>query len=42
MNEQNKIYCLEISTLPRITATSLVPKWAKVVGISFEQLVEKK
>lgn len=41
MNEQNKIYCLEVNTLPGMTATSLVPKMAKVVGISFEQLVEK-
>jgi D-alanine-D-alanine ligase len=41
MNEQNKIYCLEVNTLPGMTATSLVPKMAKVAGISFEQLVEK-
>lgn len=41
LNEQSNIYCLEVNTLPGMTATSLVPKMAKVVGISFEQLVEK-
>jgi len=41
MNEENKIFCLEVNTLPGMTATSLVPKMAKVVGISFELLVEK-
>lgn len=34
-------YCLEVNTLPGMTATSLVPKMAKAVGISFEDLVEK-
>lgn len=41
LSPDNKIYCLEVNTLPGMTATSLVPKMAKVVGISFEQLVEK-
>ena len=34
-------YCLEVNTLPGMTSTSLVPKMAKAVGISFEDLVEK-
>jgi len=34
-------YCLEVNTLPGMTSTSLVPKMADAVGISFEQLVEK-
>ncbi len=34
-------YLLEINTIPGMTVTSLVPKAAKVAGISFEQLVLK-
>lgn len=34
-------YCLEVNTLPGMTSTSLVPKMAKAVGISFEELLEK-
>lgn len=34
-------YCLEVNTLPGMTSTSLVPKMAKAVGISFEELIEK-
>lgn len=41
MNEQNELYCLEVNTLPGMTPTSLVPKAAKAVGISFEDLVDK-
>jgi D-alanine-D-alanine ligase len=41
MNPQNELYCLEVNTLPGMTATSLVPKAAKVAGISFEQLLER-
>ncbi len=36
----NNFYLLEINTLPGFTATSLVPKIAKHVGISFEEIVE--
>jgi D-alanine-D-alanine ligase len=36
-----KPYCLELNTLPGMTATSLVPKMAKAVGISFEDLVDR-
>ncbi len=41
MNNQNELYCLEVNTLPGMTPTSLVPKAAKAVGISFEELVER-
>ena len=33
-------FCLEINTIPGMTATSLVPKAAAAVGISFPALVE--
>jgi len=36
----NRFYLLEINTHPGFTATSLVPKIAKYVGISFEEIVE--
>jgi D-alanine-D-alanine ligase len=36
----NHFYLLEINTHPGFTATSLVPKIAKHVGISFEEIVE--
>ena len=34
-------YCLEVNTIPGMTATSLVPKAAQAAGIDFETLVEK-
>ncbi len=34
-------YCLEINTLPGMTPTSLLPKMAAVVGISYEELVKR-
>jgi D-alanine-D-alanine ligase len=41
LRNDNQEYCLEINTLPGMTSTSLVPKMAKAVGISFEELVER-
>ena len=41
LNEKFETYCLEVNTLPGMTSTSLVPKMAKAVGISFEQLIDK-
>lgn len=41
MDKNFETYCLEVNTLPGMTATSLVPKMAKAVGISFEQLIER-
>ncbi len=39
-NGDNQFYLLEVNTHPGFTATSLVPKIAKHVGISFEEIVE--
>jgi D-alanine-D-alanine ligase len=41
LSENNKPYCLEVNSLPGMTSTSLVPKMAKAIGISFDQLVER-
>ena len=40
MTAQKELYILEINTLPGMTATSLVPKEAKAVGIEFYELLE--
>ncbi|MCX6640693.1 MAG: D-alanine--D-alanine ligase [bacterium] len=39
--EDGGIFCLEVNTIPGMTATSLVPKAAAAVGISFEELVDR-
>jgi D-alanine-D-alanine ligase len=36
-----KSYCLEVNTLPGMTSTSLFPKMANAVGISFEELIDR-
>lgn len=41
MSEAGELFCLEANTLPGMTPTSLVPKEAAAVGISFEELCEK-
>lgn len=41
LSNDMKPYCLEVNTLPGMTSTSLVPKMAKAVDISFEELIEK-
>jgi len=41
LNDDNIPYCLEVNTLPGMTSTSLVPKMANAVGISFEKLIDK-
>jgi D-alanine-D-alanine ligase len=41
LSPDDKLYCLELNTLPGMTATSLVPKAAKAAGMSFEQLLQK-
>jgi D-alanine-D-alanine ligase len=41
LSPDNRAYALEVNTLPGMTSLSLVPKMAKAVEISFEQLVEK-
>lgn len=40
MTADEEIYLLEANTLPGMTASSLVPKSAKAIGISFPQLLE--
>jgi D-alanine-D-alanine ligase len=39
--EDDRFYCLEVNTLPGMTAHSLVPKAAKAVGIDFPELVDR-
>ncbi len=41
LSPDNKVYTLEVNTLPGMTSLSLVPKMAKAVGITFEQLIDK-
>jgi D-alanine-D-alanine ligase len=41
VNSKWEIYCLEINTLPGMTSTSLVPKMAKAVRITFEELIDR-
>jgi D-alanine-D-alanine ligase len=39
--EDDRFYCLEVNTLPGMTAHSLVPKAAKALGIDFPVLVDR-
>lgn len=41
LSTDNVPYCLEVNTLPGMTATSLVPKAAAAAGMSFPQLCER-
>lgn len=41
LSNDNRSYCLEVNTLPGMTSTSLVPKMAKAVNISFEDLIDR-
>ena len=41
LNEKNEIFCLEANTLPGMTATSLLPQEAKVLGIEYGVLCEQ-
>ncbi len=40
LDKENQPWFLEINTLPGMTATSLVPKSAQAVGISFNELIK--
>ena len=40
MLRDNKMYCLEVNTIPGMTATSLLPKAAGEAGIDFNELVQ--
>jgi D-alanine-D-alanine ligase len=41
LSPENVPYCLEVNTLPGMTATSLVPKAAAAAGMSFPALCER-
>ena len=41
LTPEDSFFCLEVNTLPGLTDTSLVPKAASIMGISFEDLVLK-
>jgi D-alanine-D-alanine ligase len=41
MDEQGDFWCLEVNTLPGLTAASLLPRAAAAVGISFPELCER-
>jgi D-alanine-D-alanine ligase len=41
MSLEGQFYCLEVNTLPGMTATSLVPKAAKAAGIEFPELLDR-
>jgi D-alanine-D-alanine ligase len=41
LSPQNEPYCLEVNTIPGMTATSLVPKAAQAAGVDFDALVER-
>lgn len=40
LDEHGNLYCLEVNTLPGMTAASLLPKEAKVAGIEYGDLCE--
>ena len=40
LNDKNEMFCLEANTLPGMTATSLLPQEAAVIGIQYEDLCE--
>lgn len=40
-DKEGRAYCLEINTLPGMTPNSLIPKAAKLEGMSYAQLCEK-
>ena len=39
--KNNKVYVLEVNTIPGLTAVSLLPKAAKEAGISYPNLLDK-
>jgi len=40
LDPDGRAWCLEVNTLPGMTAASLLPKSARAVGIDFEELCE--
>ena len=41
MTEGGELFCLEVNTLPGMTATSLMPQSAAAMGIDFPTLCER-
>jgi D-alanine-D-alanine ligase len=41
LDEENRLYVLEVNTIPGLTSTSLLPKAAQYAGIDFDQLCLK-
>jgi D-alanine-D-alanine ligase len=41
MDRDGGLWCLEVNTLPGLTAGSLLPRSAAAVGISFDELCER-
>ena len=41
MDAEGGIWCLEVNTLPGLTAASLLPRAAAAVGIGFAELCER-
>jgi D-alanine-D-alanine ligase len=41
LTPEGELFCLEVNTLPGMTATSLLPQSAKAVGIEFPELCEQ-
>jgi len=41
MDDEGKLFCLEVNTLPGMTPLSLVPQEAAALGISFPELCER-
>ena len=41
LTDESELFCLEVNTLPGMTATSLMPQSAAAVGIDFPALCER-
>ena len=41
LDSEGRAWCLEVNTLPGMTPNSLIPRSAKVDGMSYEDLCEK-
>jgi D-alanine-D-alanine ligase len=41
LDDSDRLWCLEVNTLPGMTSNSLVPKSAKAAGIAFPRLCER-
>jgi D-alanine-D-alanine ligase len=41
LDSQGRLWCLEVNTLPGLTATSLLPQSAAAAGIAFSELCDR-